>query len=144
LEASRLVVGAAIQRAYPNVGNWVPSAEAVREDAVRLTYVEPIHRKLVSTGTPYVVYRAYQQVELSPAVYTHLVSNWKAEIVPRRLEVLGGLAALLTLTFATGAAYFRLDERTHGRYRGWLKVAAVPFLVGGAVAAAALIYIARI
>jgi hypothetical protein len=143
LEAARLVVGDAMQQAYPRVGSWLPPSAAVREDALRLTYVEKIHRKTVSSGTPFIVYRAYDQVELSPAVYAQLVSNWKEEVVPRRLMWLGSLAGLLTLTFATGAAYFRLDDRTHGRYRGRLRLAAATIIAAGAavgfVAASALI-----
>ncbi len=139
LQAARLVLGDAIQRKYPEVGKWLPPVEAVRDAAVRLTYVEKIPRKTLSSGTPFVVYRAYKQVELSPVVYSQLLSSWKGEVVPRRLEVLAGFAALLTLTFATGAAYFRLDDRTQGRYRGRLKVAAVAVIGAGAAAAAALI-----
>jgi len=139
LEAARSVVGKAIQNADPKVGTWLPSVEAVREDAVRHTFVEKIHRKTVSTGTPFIVYRAYHQVELSPAVFNQLVSNWRNEVLPGRLEALGGLLALLTLTFATGAAYFRLDERTHGRYRGRLKLAAVAIISAGVAAAGALV-----
>jgi hypothetical protein len=138
LEAARTVIGKAIQQADPKVGTWLPSAEAVREDAVRHTFVEKIHRKTVSTGTPFIVYRAYHQVELSPTVFDQLVSNWKNEVLPGRLEALGGVVALLTLTFATGAAYFRLDERTHGRYRGRLKLAAVAIISAGVAAAGAL------
>ena len=59
-------------------------------------------------------------------------------MLPGRLEALGGVVALLTLTFATGAAYFRLDERTHGRYRGRLKLAAVAIIGAGVAAAGAL------
>jgi hypothetical protein len=139
LDAARLVVGDAIQRVYPRVGKWLPTADAVREEAVRRTYVEQIHRKTVSSGTPFIVYRAYQQVELSPDVFAKLVSSWKEEVLPHRLEALGGLAALLTLTFATGAAYFRLDDRTQGRYRRRLALAAVAIVGAGAAAAAALI-----
>jgi len=138
LEAARSVVGKAIQNADPKVGTWLPSVEAVREDAVRHTFVEKIHRKTVSTGTPFIVYRAYHQVELSPSVFNQLVSNWRNEVLPGRLEALGGVVALLTLTFATGAAYFRLDERTHGRYRGRLKLAAVAIISAGVAVAGAL------
>jgi hypothetical protein len=53
------------------------------------------------------------------------------------------LAALLTLTFAAGAAYFRLDERTQGRYRGRLKLAAVTVIAAGGAAAATLARLAR-
>jgi hypothetical protein len=139
LEAARLVVGDAVQRQFPEVADWRPTAEAVREDSVRRTFVEQIHRKTVSSGTPFVVYRAYHQVELSPAVNAQLISGWKQEVLPQRLEALGGLAALLTLTFATGAAYFRLDDRTHGRYRGRLALAAVAIVGAGAAAAAAVV-----
>jgi hypothetical protein len=139
LEAARLVVGDAIQHADPKVGTWLPSAESVRQVALLHTFVEKIHRKTVSTGTPFIVYRAYHQVELSPRVFDLLVANWKHEVLPGRLEALGGLVALLTLTFATGAAYFRLDDRTQGRYRGRLKLAAVAVIGAGAAAAAALI-----
>jgi hypothetical protein len=139
LEAARLVVGDAIQHQFPEVADWRPTAEAVREDSVRRTFVEQIHRKTVSSGTPFVVYRAYHQVELSPAVNAQLISGWKQEVLPQRLEALGGLAALLTLTFATGAAYFRLDDRTHGRYRGRLALAAVAIVGAGAAAAAAVV-----
>ncbi len=139
LEAARLVLGDAIQRAYPKVGHWLPPAAAIREDAVRRTFIEKIHRKTVSSGTPFIVYRGYQQIELSPAVFTQLLSNWKDQVLPGRLEELGAIAALLTLTFATGAAYFRLDDRTHGRYRRRLAVGAVAVIGAGVAAAAALI-----
>ncbi|HET6328926.1 MAG TPA: hypothetical protein VFG04_29855 [Planctomycetaceae bacterium] len=139
LEAARLVLGDAIQRAYPKVGHWLPPAAAIREDAVRRTFIEKIHRKTVSSGTPFIVYRGYQQIELSPAVFTQLLSSWKDQVLPARLEELGAIAALLTLTFATGAAYFRLDDRTHGRYRRRLAVGAVAVIGAGVAAAAALI-----
>ncbi len=126
-------------RPIPRWADWLPSADAVREDAVRRTHVEKIHRKTVSSGTPFIVYRGYQQIELSPAVFTQLLSSWKDQVLPARLEELGAIAALLTLTFATGAAYFRLDDRTHGRYRRRLKLAAVAIIGAGAAAAAALI-----
>jgi hypothetical protein len=138
LEAARHVLGAAISRAYPKVGGWLPSADAVRADAVRLTFIEKVHRKL-SNGRPFIVYRAYEQVELSPAVYALLIANWKEEVVPWRLELLASCVALLTLTFGTGAAYFRLNERTRGQYRGRLGLAAVTVIAtGGAFAAAAM------
>jgi hypothetical protein len=136
LEAARQVVGDAIHHADPKVGAWLPSAESIRQDAVRLTFVEKIHRKTVSTGTPFVVYRAYQQVELSPKVFDQLVSNWRQEVLPGRLGALGGVVALLTLTFATGAAYFRLDDRTHGRFRVPLKVATAAIISAFLAAAA--------
>ncbi len=141
LEAARLVVGDALQHQFPEVAAWRPTAEAVREDSVRRTFVEQIHRKTVSSGTPFVVYRAYHQVELSPTVNAQLISGWKQEVLPQRLEALGGLAALLTLTFATGAAYFRLDDRTQGRYRVPLKVGAAAIISACLAAAAVTVFV---
>jgi hypothetical protein len=83
------------------------------------------------------VYRAYHQVELSSAVNAQLLTGWKQEVLPRRLEGLVGVLAMLTLTFATGAAYFRLDDRTQGRYRLPLKVGAAA-IIGACVAVAAV------
>jgi hypothetical protein len=139
LEAARRVLGAEISRSYPRVRSWLPSTDAVQTDAVRLSFVEKVHRKTQSSGVPFIVYRAYNQIELSPAVYAQLISNWKEEVVPWRLELLGSCAALLTLTFATSAAYFRLNERTRGQYRGRLGLAAATVIAaGGAFAAAAV------
>jgi hypothetical protein len=111
----------------------------VRNQAVRRTHVERIDRKTRSTGTPFHVYRAHNQVELSPAVRNALFPLWKEQIVARRLSALGGLAGLLTLCFGTVAAYFRLDERTAGHYRRRLKLAAVSLVSAGGLAAAWLI-----
>jgi F0F1-type ATP synthase membrane subunit b/b' len=141
LEAARLVVADGLSRANPKVGNWAPSAHSVHETAVRHTYIEKIHRKTVSTGTPFVVYRAYQQVELSPTVYQQLLTSWRDDVLPGRLWALGGIAVLLTLTFATGAAYFRLDDRTHGRYRVPLKMAAAAIISACLAAAAVTVFV---
>jgi uncharacterized protein YegP (UPF0339 family) len=45
----------------------------------------------------------------------------------------------LTLTFGTLASYFRLDERTAGRYRWRLKLAAFSVIAAGGAAAASLL-----
>ena len=140
LNQACLVIGNEIRTAYPKVGRWEPSADQIRQTAVRLTFVEEIPKKTLSTGTPFVVYRAYHQIELSPTVYARLIGGWKDEVIPHRLEAMAGLVGLLTLTFGTGAAYFRLNERTHGQYRWRLKLAAASVIAGAGMVAA---YFAR-
>jgi hypothetical protein len=124
---------------FPQVAGWRPPASVVANSAIRQTFVEEVDRKTVSSGTPFRVYRGYNQVELSPSVRTQIYPLWRTEVVDRRIWALGGLAGLLTLTFATLSAYFRLDARTAGLYRRRLKLAAVSVVAAGGLAAATLL-----
>jgi hypothetical protein len=125
--------------AYPQIAGWQPPAQAVSSAAIRRTFVEPVDRKTLSSGTPIRVYQGYDLVELSPSVRQALFPLWRDQVVDRRIWALGGLAGLLTLTFATLAAYFRLDERTAGLYRRRLKLAAVSVIAAGGLAAVTLL-----
>jgi hypothetical protein len=124
---------------FPRVAGWRPPASVVANAAIRQTFVEEVDRKTVSSGTPFRVYRGYNQVELSPSVRNQIYPLWRTEVVDRRIWALGGLAGLLTLTFATLSAYFRLDARTTGLYRRRLKLAAVSVIAAGGLAAATLL-----
>ncbi len=139
LAAAVRLVGDDFAAFVPDAGRWLPRPRVVRELAVRQVHVERIDRATVSSGTPFHVYRAHQQVELSAEVRKRLYRAWEEEVVDRRIWSLGGLVGLLTLTFGTTAAYFRLDQRTAGLYRGRLKLAAVSFIAAvGAVVAVLL------
>ena len=126
-------------RAFPGAKHWQPPEGLLMREAERRSFIEPITRHTLSSGTPFQVFRAYYQVELSPAVRTRLYPHWKSEVVDQRLWRLGGLAGLLTLTFATAATYFRLDDRTAGHYRRRLKLAAVSVIAAAGMAAAAVL-----
>jgi hypothetical protein len=139
LAAATDLVADGLGKYYPEARDWLPPENLVRSEAVRNVYIEPENHKTTTSGTPFRVYRAYYQVELSPKVWASLIPVWKEAVVGRRLWALGGFAGLLTLTFATLAAYFRLDERSAGRYRGRLKLAAVSIIAAGGVAAATLL-----
>jgi hypothetical protein len=124
---------------YPVSDSWQPPAKIVRDQAIKQTYIEAAEHTTSTSDTHFKTYRAYCQVELSPALSSQLFPYWREEIVGRRLWSLGGLAGLLTLTFGTVAAYFRLDERTSGHYRRRLKLAAVSIIAAGGLAAAMLL-----
>jgi hypothetical protein len=124
--------------AHPQATGWEPPA-SIAGEAIRRSFVERVDRKTVSTGTPFSVYRAYEQVELSPIVRKKILPLWRNQIVEKRIWALGGLAGLLTLTFGTMAAYFRLDQRTAGLYRRRLKLAAVSVIAAGGMAAATML-----
>jgi hypothetical protein len=123
--------------AYPQAASWEPPA-SITGDAIHRTFVQRLDNK-TSTGTPYTVYQAYEQVELSPAVRKKILPQWRNQIVEKRIWALGGLAGLLTLTFGTLAAYFRLDQRTAGLYRRRLKLAAVSVIAAGGMAAVTML-----
>ncbi len=123
--------------AHPQAASWEPPS-SITGDAIRRTFVERSDRK-TSTGTPYSAYTAYEQVELSPSVRKQILPLWRNQIVEKRIWALGGLAGLLTLTFGTLAAYFRLDQRTSGVYRRRLKLAAVSVIAAGGMAAATVL-----
>ncbi len=145
-EAVAVARGAAVElvrddfaASVPQVAGWEPPASTLASAAIRRTFVEEIDRKTLSSGVPFRVYRAYDQVELSPRVRSRVFPFWKDEIVSRRIWALGGLAGLLTLTFATLATYFRLDARTSGLHRRRLKLATVCVIAAGGFAAATLL-----
>jgi hypothetical protein len=123
---------------FPQARGWEAPARTVGTVAIRREFVEEIDRK-TSSGTAFRVFRGHDQVELSPAVRKQIFPLWKEEVVGRRIFALGGLGALLTLTFGTLAVYFRLDDRTSGLYRRRLKLAAVSVIAAGGFAAATLL-----
>lgn len=124
---------------YPISESWQPPAQIVRDQAIKQVYIEQAEHTTSTSDTHFKTYRAYCQVELTPALRSRLFPSWRDETVARRLWSLGGLAGLLTLTFGTVAAYFRLDERTSGHYRRRLKLAAVSIIAAGGLAAARLL-----
>ena len=124
---------------FPQAAGWEPPVRGVGAVAIRRSFVEEQDRKTHTSGTPFRVFLAHDQVELSPAVRKEILPLWKEEVVGRRIWSLGGLAGLLTLTFATLAVYFRLDDRTAGMFRRRLKLAAVCVIAAGGLAAATLL-----
>jgi len=145
-EAEASARAAAVERArddfaaaFPQARGWEAPARTVGAVAIRREFVEAVDRKTLSSGTAFRVFRAYNEVELSPAVRKQIFPLWREEVVGRRILALGGLGALLTLTFGTLAVYFRLDDRTSGLYRRRLKLAAVSVITAGGFAAATLL-----
>jgi hypothetical protein len=124
--------------AHPQAASWEPPP-SITDDGIHRTFVERVDNKTSTGGNPYTLYRAYDQVELSQAVRKKILPTWRNQIVEKRIWALGGLAGLLTLTFGTMAAYFRLDQRTSGLYRRRLKLAAVSVIAAGGMAAATVL-----
>lgn len=140
LEEAVRVVRADFGESYNVRGNWSLAPDLVRERAVKETWFERISR---STGqNRFYVYRAYQQVELSPEVRQAVWTSWRDQVVSRRLWILGGLLGFVTLMLGTAATYLRLDAVTGGNYRRRLKLASVSLLVAGGLALAVLLPVA--
>jgi hypothetical protein len=108
---------------------WVLEPEVVRASAVRKSFTERIDR---SAGEhEFTVYRTYLLVELSPQVREQIEPVWRTQVATARSYAVGGLLMFCMAAAGVFAGYFRLDDRTHGRYRWRLRLgvlAAVPLI----------------
>ena len=139
LDKATNVVSEKFRQSRP-VGWWRPDGSDVYNHSVRKKYTEEIIR---SAGeNEFTVYRTYLLVDLSPGVLSKLESIWRTETkVLHRSQVLI-VVAILTGIAALLAGFFRLDDRTQGRYRwpligatvvGIALLAAVPVLAGDCI-----------
>jgi hypothetical protein len=137
LEEAVRVVREDFQQTHNVQGDWKLPEALVQEHAVRQEYVKEIAR--TTSLNPFLVYRVYYQVELSPTVRAEVFKNWRGQTVTSRLWMLGGLLGFVTLMLGTTATYLRLDAMTNGAYRRRLKLASVSLLVAGGLGLAALL-----
>lgn len=108
----------------------VTPADLRRTEAILGRVHEQFLVDLGSSQEP--VYRVTWQVWLRPSVRDAFAADDRLAERDERLLQLGLGAGLLTLLFGTWAAYFRIDDRTQGRYRGRLKAAAIASTLAGA------------
>ena len=126
------LVRAHFHQVHAHLGNWRLPADVLKSAAVQERHVQEVERDFGRfTGK---MYRVYLQLKLAPEVREKVYPTWRAQIVERRLGVLGGIAGLLTLMTAAAAGYFRVDTLTGGVYRGKLKLAAAAVAALGGVA----------
>ncbi|MEZ6067339.1 MAG: hypothetical protein R3B90_16920 [Planctomycetaceae bacterium] len=76
------------------------------------------------------VYRASWQISMRPAVQQALTKPYAEALEARRLWQVGGIFGGLTLLFALGAGGMHYDDRTQGRHRKKLGIAAAVVLAG--------------
>lgn len=113
-------------------GEWQLRPQDVATYAVKDRTVEEIRR---SAGeNDFTVYRTHLLVELSPEVRSQIEPIWRQQVSQGRSTKVGGALALLTVIVGIFAGYFRLDDRTSGRYRWPLRMGTVAAL-GIAIAA---------
>jgi hypothetical protein len=106
---------------------WHLDPLTVRSAAVRRTFTEPIER---SAGEhDFTVYRTYLLVELSPEVRRQIEPIWRKQVSEVRSATVVALLAVLTSIVAVIAGFFRLDDRTSGKYRWPLGLATVAVAV---------------
>ncbi|MGC1276008.1 MAG: DUF3887 domain-containing protein [Planctomycetaceae bacterium] len=112
-------------------GTFVLYPEHVREIAVRHSHTETIER--TAGENAFTVYRTYLQVELSDESRRQVEAIWKEQASMQRSVAVAGVLALLTAIAGVFSGYFRLDDRTQGRYRWRLRFGALAatVLIGG-------------
>jgi hypothetical protein len=108
-------------------------AEVLQSNAVIERVQEEFLVDLGSSQAP--VYRMTWQVWLQPSVRESLGEGYRLSVRDQRLWQLGIGVALATLVCGAWATYFRVDDATHGRYRGRLGLAAAGATFAGVAAA---------
>lgn len=103
--------------------SWTLDPQTVRSAAVRKTFTEPINR--TAGEHDFTVYRTYLLVELSPSVRDQIEPIWREQVSQGRSVIVVVLLGLLTALAALVTGYFRLAERTNGRFRWPLRFATV-------------------
>lgn len=121
----------------PYTVGWNVPAELVRNYAVRDRYIETVERDFGSITAP--MFRVHLQVELSPRTREKYQAPWKAQLVRKRLTVMGSVVGLITVILVAAAAYLRLDAATHGAHRRGLQWAAASLVAAGTVTAGIVI-----
>lgn len=103
--------------------SWSLDPQTVHSAAVRRTFTEPIQR---SAGEhDFTVYRTYLLVELSPSVRDQIEPIWREQVSQGRSAIVVVLLGLLTALAALVTGYFRLADRTDGRFLWPLRFATV-------------------
>jgi len=119
--------------AFRPSGQWLFTPNDAEAVAIRDSFTEEIRR--TAGENEFTVYRTYLKVELSPAVRQAIEPIWRGQVSTSRSVITGSLLALLTVVCAVLAGYFRLDDRTAGRYRWRLRFGSVAAVGLAAVAA---------
>lgn len=95
----------AFHETHPWEGTWTVPLGQVRERVVDKQFVEH-HTKTIGKFSGE-IYRLHILVHVSPAVCETFTSEWKSQIVRRRLEVLGVLLGWITGLLFLATLYFR-------------------------------------
>ena len=114
LDKAATVLSEKFRQSHP-VGRWRPDGSDVYTNAVREKYTDEIIR--TAGENEFTVYRTYLLVDLSPGVLSELESIWRTETKALHRSKVLIVAAILTGIAALLAGFFRLDDRTKGRYR---------------------------
>lgn len=117
------------------VGQWLLDPKEVQSIAVRDSYTEEIVR--TAGENEFTVYRTHLKVELSPTVRNAIEPIWHQQVSLGRSLTTAGTLVLVTLFAAIFAGYFRLDDRTAGRYRWRLRLGTVAAMALAGVVTAA-------
>lgn len=111
------------QSASRAFGQWILDPAEAWRIAGREKFTEEIRR---SAGeNEFTVYRTHLRVEISPQVHDAIEPIWRQQVSTGRSAMAGATLALLTAVAAVLAGYFRLDDRTAGRYRWRLRAGSV-------------------
>ncbi|MBI3865854.1 MAG: hypothetical protein HY290_28605 [Planctomycetia bacterium] len=123
---------------YPLEGDWSVPVNLIEKHAVKALVGEELEKDF-GNGIKGKMYRAHLQLDLNSKLRQGLHESWRDQIVKHRLTMLGTGLGMVTVMLAASAGYFRLNEMTHGQYRGRLKLAAVALIGAAGLGALAVV-----
>lgn len=123
---------------HPQRGAWQAPLSEVEAHAVEQVTGESLDKDF-GNGIQGRMYRVHARLNLSPELRKALYGTWRAQVVDRRLTILGSILALVTLMLGTSATYIRLDDRTGGQLRWRLRFAALATIMAGGLMASSVI-----
>ncbi|HSG72016.1 MAG TPA: hypothetical protein VLA12_16480, partial [Planctomycetaceae bacterium] len=80
------------------------------------------------------MYRIHLLVQLSDSNRQAIVQSWLPRVQEFRLFLVCLIAGMLTLCSAAGAACLRLDLKTEGKFRTWLRLATICVVLASTLA----------
>jgi hypothetical protein len=123
-----------LSRAFPATRGWdipptVDQLGLFRAECIEIKQDVPMGANLEVD-----MYRVHRLVELSESRRGELIRGWIPQVREFRLVLISLLAGMLTVCAAAGAACLRLDLKTDGKFRTWLRLATICAVLAAALA----------
>ena len=107
----------------------------ISSEQVRLVPVEEIEVQKVDLGSmERNMYRAHLLVELSESQRQEILQKWMPRVQEFRLFLMSLVAGMLTICSVAGATCLRLDLKTEGKFRTWLRLATICVVLASTLA----------
>jgi hypothetical protein len=119
--------------AYPATRGWKVPVPVDQIASAQTENVE-VKKKLNLGSIEHDMYRVHLLVELSDKERQAILQSWLPRVQEFRLILVCLLAGMLTICSAAGATCLRLDLKTEGKFRTWLRLATICVVLASSLA----------